>query len=122
MRTLAALLFCCLLGGCLHVDQTTSHPITGILVDHHGSPVTGAQVWAICRLPGGLFAAPKNTSWGPGVTDIEGRFKIDMTSVSMVQTGTIFDGSTQPSILVVDRDRGCFMVGSSEDEKDSGLV
>ena len=122
MRPLYALLLCCLLGGCMHVDRTTSNPITGVLVDHGGRAMPGAQVWAFCQMPGGIFAAPKNTSWGPGVTDVEGRFRIEITPVSMVQTGTIFDGSTKPSILVVERDRGCFMVVSTMDEKDPGFM
>jgi hypothetical protein len=45
-----------------------------------------------------------------------------MAPVSMVQTGTIFDGSTTPSILVVERNRGCFMVVSAKDEKDLGFL
>jgi hypothetical protein len=121
MRLGLILLFC-MLSGCLHVEKTTSHPIDGVLRDHEGRPIVGAQVWARCQLPGGLFSAPRNTSWGPAITDGEGRFKIEMTPVSMVQTGTIFDGRTTPSILVVDRDRGCLMIVSTEDQKDLGFV
>jgi hypothetical protein len=122
MKRFILVLLCVMLASCVHVDRTTSHPIDGVLVDYDGRPIAGAQVWALCQLPGGLFAAPRNTSWGPSITDAAGNFKIEMTPVSMIQTGTIFDGSTTPSILVVLRDRGCFMIVSTKGKKDLGFM
>jgi hypothetical protein len=112
----------CIHSGCLHIERTTSHPIEGVLNDHTGSPISGTQVWAVCRMPGGLLEAPKNTSWGPAVTDIEGKFRILMTPVSMIQTGTIFDGSSKPFLLIVDRNRGCYMAISTINKKDLGFM
>ena len=122
MKTLISLLAAISLSGCVHIDQTTAHPIEGVLLDHDGAPIAGAQVWAYCRLPGGIVAAPKTVSWGPGVTDSSGRFRIDMESISMVQTGSIFDGSTTPTLLAIDRQRGCIMRVETEDKKDLGFV
>jgi hypothetical protein len=122
MKHLDAILLLCLLSSCVHVEKTPSTPVSGVLNDSQGHPIRGAQVWAYCTLPGGFFAAKKHVSWGPGITNSEGKFSIPMTPVSMVQTGTIFDGSTMPMIMVVDRERGCFGQKLYEDDTDLSNV
>ena len=121
MKCIASFLCSLLLTGCVHVEKTTSRPITGVLFDSKGSPIAGAQVWAYCKLPSGLFAAPRNTSFGPALTKQDGSFVLEMKPVSMVQTGTVFDGSTTPSLLILHRERGCFSTGSLEEKKDLGF-
>jgi hypothetical protein len=92
MKTLVFVLVL-LVSGCVHLDKTSSSPIRGVLLDKDGIGISGAQIWAYFQLPGGIFAAPKHKAFGPALTEPNGEFTLPLEVVSMIQTGTIFDGS-----------------------------
>jgi hypothetical protein len=121
MKTLIALVSL-FLGGCLHVEKTTPTPITGVLLDEKERPISDARIWALFQLPGGIFAAPRHVAFGPAITRSDGSFTVALESVTMIQTGTVFDGNTRPSIIVLHRGIGGFMMGGGEKKKDIGFL
>ena len=118
MKTLLLILPAMILASCIHMDTTTTKPIEGILLDKRGHPISGAYIWATYQLPGGLFSAPKHETVGPAITKRNGTFLLPQNSITMIQTGSIFDGRTSPMLVICHRDFGAYGTFYIDERKD----
>jgi hypothetical protein len=113
-----AIILSAFLTSCVHIDHTTTNAVNGVLLAENGRPIFGAQIWAVFLLPGGLFSAKQHVAFGPAITRHDGSFSVRLHSVSMIHTGTIFDGRTSPSLLIMHRNYGAFSIFSTTDEEE----
>lgn len=108
--------------GCVHMEKTSSKPIKGILRDEKGRPLADGQIWAEFLMPGGLFKAQRSVAQGPAISRADGTFTLNLMPITMVQTGTIFDGESFPRFVILHRKKGCYSSLNYKREKEHGFL
>ena len=108
-----SMLLMLLVCSCVHSVTVGKDPISKRIVASDGRrPVSNALIWAIYTQPGGISSAKPEKYLGPFITDSNGYFHIPPHPFRMTQTGTIFDGDTEPHYMIVHRSIGAFSAGS----------
>jgi hypothetical protein len=69
-------------------------------------------------MPGGLMKPSDKVAFGLAITGQNGHFRIDLKSIQMTQTSTIFDGDPYPNLIVIHKDLGAFGQSNINNVKD----